>query len=125
MNRGVRLDDEPAQLGGNTDFYNMLERDRSSRRRSPRPTRALQLGHELPAEAVHIGQRLRAWLADRKWAAHPPRGSGFGDQPINVELKARVWDSPNSAGVVVDAIRAAGSRSTVGSRAPSWPRRRT
>src|SRR5207247_10094116 len=65
-----------------------------------------QLTHELPADSVHIGPSdYVPWLADRKWAHIRLEGQGFGDQPINVELKLEVWDSPNSAGVVIDAIR--------------------
>jgi myo-inositol-1-phosphate synthase len=106
--RGVRLD-RTSQLnfGGNTDFYNMLERDRlTSKKISKTDSVRSQLGHELPTEAVHIGPSdYVPWLADRKWAHIRLEGSGFGDQPINVELKLEVWDSPNSAGVVIDAIR--------------------
>jgi len=107
--RGVRLD-RTSQLnfGGNTDFYNMLERDRlTSKKISKTDSVRSQLGHELAADAVHIGPSdYVPWLADRKWAHIRLEGSGFGDQPINVELKLEVWDSPNSAGVVIDAIRA-------------------
>jgi myo-inositol-1-phosphate synthase len=109
MDRGVRLD-RTSQLnfGGNTDFYNMLERDRlTSKKISKTDSVRSQLGHELPGDAVHIGPSdYVPWLADRKWAHIRLEGSGFGDQPINVELKLEVWDSPNSAGVVIDAIRA-------------------
>jgi myo-inositol-1-phosphate synthase len=108
MDRGVRLD-RTSQLnfGGNTDFYNMLERDRlTSKKISKTDAVRSQLGHELPGDAVHIGPSdYVPWLADRKWAHIRLEGSGFGDQPINVELKLEVWDSPNSAGVVIDAIR--------------------
>jgi myo-inositol-1-phosphate synthase len=108
MDRGVRLD-RTSQLnfGGNTDFYNMLERDRlMSKKISKTDAVRSQLGHELPAEAVHIGPSdYVPWLEDRKWAHIRLEGRGFGDQPINVELKLEVWDSPNSAGVVIDAIR--------------------
>jgi myo-inositol-1-phosphate synthase len=108
MDRGVRLD-RTSQLnfGGNTDFYNMLERDRlTSKKISKTDAVRSQLGHELPAEAVHIGPSdYVPWLQDRKWAHIRLEGRGFGDQPINVELKLEVWDSPNSAGVVIDAIR--------------------
>jgi myo-inositol-1-phosphate synthase len=109
MDRGVRLD-RTSQLnfGGNTDFYNMLERERLvSKKISKTDAVRSQLGHDLPAEAVHIGPSdYVPWLADRKWAHIRLEGRGFGDQPINVELKLEVWDSPNSAGVVIDAIRA-------------------
>src|SRR5438874_10215902 len=108
MERGVRLD-HTSQLnfGGNTDFYNMLERDRLvSKKISKTDAVRSQLTHELPADAVHIGPSdYVPWLADRKWAHIRLEGQGFGDQPINVELKLEVWDSPNSAGVVIDAIR--------------------
>ncbi len=108
MDRGVRLD-RTSQLnfGGNTDFYNMLERDRlASKKISKTDSVRSQLGHELPADAVHIGPSdYVPWLEDRKWAHIRLEGRGFGDQPINVELKLEVWDSPNSAGVVIDAIR--------------------
>jgi myo-inositol-1-phosphate synthase len=109
MDRGVRLD-RTSQLnfGGNTDFYNMLERERLvSKKISKTDAVRSQLGHDLPAEAIHIGPSdYVPWLADRKWAHIRLEGRGFGDQPINVELKLEVWDSPNSAGVVIDAVRA-------------------
>jgi myo-inositol-1-phosphate synthase len=108
MDRGVRLD-RTSQLnfGGNTDFYNMLERERLvSKKISKTDAVRSQLGHDLPPEAVHIGPSdYVPWLADRKWAHIRLEGRGFGDQPINVELKLEVWDSPNSAGVVIDAVR--------------------
>ena len=108
MDRGVRLE-RTSQLnfGGNTDFYNMLERDRLvSKKISKTDAVRSQLGHELPADAVHIGPSdYVPWLEDRKWAHIRLEGRAFGDQPINVELKLEVWDSPNSAGVVIDAIR--------------------
>ena len=108
MDRGVRLE-HTSQLnfGGNTDFYNMLERDRLlSKKISKTDAVRSQLTHDLGADAVHIGPSdYVPWLADRKWAHIRLEGRGFGDQPINVELKLEVWDSPNSAGVVIDAIR--------------------
>ena len=106
--RGVRLE-HTSQLnfGGNTDFYNMLERERlQSKKISKTDAVRSQLGHDLPADDVHIGPSdYVPWLADRKWAHIRLEGKGFGDQPINVELKLEVWDSPNSAGVVIDAVR--------------------
>jgi myo-inositol-1-phosphate synthase len=106
--RGVRLE-HTSQLnfGGNTDFYNMLERERlASKKISKTDSVRSQLGHDLPADDVHIGPSdYVPWLKDRKWAHIRLEGRGFGDQPINVELKLEVWDSPNSAGVVIDAIR--------------------
>jgi myo-inositol-1-phosphate synthase len=108
MDRGVRLE-HTSQLnfGGNTDFYNMLERDRlQSKKISKTDSVRSQLAHELPADDVHIGPSdYVPWLKDRKWAHIRLEGKGFGEQPINVELKLEVWDSPNSAGVVIDAIR--------------------
>jgi myo-inositol-1-phosphate synthase len=108
MERGVRLD-RTSQLnfGGNTDFYNMLERERlASKKISKTDAVRSQLAHELADDAVHIGPSdYVPWLADRKWAHIRLEGRGFGDQPITVELKLEVWDSPNSAGVVIDAIR--------------------
>ena len=108
MERGVRLE-RTSQLnfGGNTDFYNMLERDRLvSKKISKTDSVRSQLQHELPADAIHIGPSdYVPWLEDRKWAHIRLEGKSFGDQPINVELKLEVWDSPNSAGVVIDAIR--------------------
>ena len=108
MERGVRLE-RTSQLnfGGNTDFYNMLERDRLvSKKISKTDSVRSQLAHELPADSVHVGPSdYVPWLEDRKWAHIRLEGRGFGEQPINVELKLEVWDSPNSAGVVIDAIR--------------------
>src|SRR5207249_4770431 len=108
MDRGVRLE-RTSQLnfGGNTDFYNMLERDRLvSKKISKTDAVRSQLAHELATDAVHIGPSdYVPWLEDRKWAHIRLEGRSFGDQPINVELKLEVWDSPNSAGVVIDAIR--------------------
>ena len=108
MDRGIRLE-HTSQLnfGGNTDFYNMLERDRLvSKKISKTDAVRSQLTHELGTENVHIGPSdYVPWLADRKWAHIRLEGKGFGEQPINVELKLEVWDSPNSAGVVIDAIR--------------------
>jgi len=109
MDRGVRLaHTSQLNFGGNTDFLNMLERERLvSKKISKTDSVRSQLRHELPADDVHIGPSdYVPWLADRKWAHIRLEGRGFGDQPINVELKLEVWDSPNSAGVVIDAIRA-------------------
>ena len=106
--RGVRLErTSQLNVGGNMDFYNMLERERlASKKISKTDAVRSQLGHDLPADAVHIGPSdYVPWLEDRKWAHIRLEGRGFGDQPINVELKLEVWDSPNSAGVVIDAIR--------------------
>jgi myo-inositol-1-phosphate synthase len=108
MDRGVRLErTSQLNVGGNTDFYNMLERERlQSKKISKTNAVRSQLAHDLPDESIHIGPSdYVPWLADRKWAHIRLEGRGFGDQPINVELKLEVWDSPNSAGVVIDAIR--------------------
>jgi myo-inositol-1-phosphate synthase len=108
MDRGVRLE-HTSQLnfGGNTDFLNMLERERLiSKKISKTEAVRSQLRHDLAADDVHIGPSDHVpWLADRKWAHIRLEGRGFGDQPISLELKLEVWDSPNSAGVVIDAIR--------------------
>jgi myo-inositol-1-phosphate synthase len=108
MDRGVRLDHtSQLNVGGNTDFYNMLERERLvSKKISKTGSVRSQLNHDLADDNIHIGPSdYIPWLADRKWAHIRMEGRGFGDQPINVELKLEVWDSPNSAGVVIDAIR--------------------
>jgi myo-inositol-1-phosphate synthase len=108
MDRGVRLErTSQLNVGGNTDFYNMLERQRLySKKISKTDSVRSQLNHELRDDDIHIGPSdYIPWLADRKWAHIRMEGRGFGDQPINVELKLEVWDSPNSAGVVIDAIR--------------------
>jgi myo-inositol-1-phosphate synthase len=106
--RGVRLErTSQLNVGGNTDFYNMLERERLvSKKISKTDAVRSQLAHPLPPEAIHIGPSDHVpWLEDRKWAHIRLEGRGFGDQPITIELKLEVWDSPNSAGVVIDAIR--------------------
>jgi len=108
MDRGVRLErTSQLNVGGNTDFYNMLERERlQSKKVSKTDAVTSQLAHPLPPEAVHIGPSdYVPWLEDRKWAHIRLEGCGFGDLPISLELKLEVWDSPNSAGVVIDAIR--------------------
>ncbi|HUG36926.1 MAG TPA: inositol-3-phosphate synthase [Candidatus Limnocylindrales bacterium] len=108
MDRGVRLDrTSQLNVGGNMDFYNMLERQRlESKKISKTDAVRSQLAHDLPDEAIHIGPSdYVPWLQDRKWAHIRLEGRGFGEQPINIELKLEVWDSPNSAGVVIDAIR--------------------
>jgi myo-inositol-1-phosphate synthase len=108
MERGVRLErTSQLNVGGNTDFYNMLERERlASKKTSKTDAVRSQLAHDLEADNVHIGPSdFVPWLEDRKWAHIRLEGRGFGDQPITIELKLEVWDSPNSAGVVIDAIR--------------------
>ncbi|MCG3142697.1 MAG: Inositol-3-phosphate synthase [Anaerolineae bacterium] len=108
--RGVRLDRTyQLNFGGNTDFLNMLERERlESKKISKTNAVTSMLDYELPAEAVHVGPSdYVPWLHDRKWAYIRLEGTTFGDVPLNVELKLEVWDSPNSAGVVIDAVRCA------------------
>lgn len=108
--RGVRLDRTyQLNFGGNADFLNMLERERLESKKLSK-TRAVtsELDVPLPAEDVHIGPSDHVpWLTDRKWAQIRLEGTGFGGLPLNVELKLEVWDSPNSAGVVIDAVRCA------------------
>ncbi|MDQ2919130.1 MAG: inositol-3-phosphate synthase, partial [Verrucomicrobiota bacterium] len=108
--RGVRLDRTyQLNFGGNTDFLNMLERDRlESKKISKTQAVTSQLGHALPANDVHVGPSdYVPWLTDRKWCYIRMEGTTFGNVPINCEMKLEVWDSPNSAGVVIDAIRCA------------------
>ncbi len=108
--RGVQLDRTyQLNFGGNTDFYNMLERKRlTSKKISKTQSVQSQLEKELPTDDVHIGPSDHVpWLTDRKWAYIRLEGTSWGDVPLNVELKLEVEDSPNSAGVAVDAIRSA------------------
>jgi myo-inositol-1-phosphate synthase len=108
--RGVRMErTSQLNVGGNTDFMNMLERERlESKKISKTNAVTSQLDYQLPAEDVHIGPSdYVAWLTDRKWAYIRLEGRSFGDVPLNCELKLEVWDSPNSAGVVIDAVRCA------------------
>jgi myo-inositol-1-phosphate synthase len=109
--RGVVLDHTyQLNVGGNMDFRNMLERDRlESKKISKTQAVTSQMEHTpLPADDVHIGPSDHVpWLADRKWAYIRMEGRNFGDVPLNLELKLEVWDSPNSAGVIIDAIRCA------------------
>lgn len=108
--RGVRLDRTyQLNFGGNTDFLNMLDRERlESKKISKTNAVTSQLGTHLPPGNVHVGPSdYVPWLGDRKWAYIRMEGTTFGDVPLNLELKLEVWDSPNSAGVVIDAIRCA------------------
>ncbi len=110
MDRGVRLDNTyQLNFGGNSDFLNMKEQERLvSKKISKTGSVVSQLDHELPKENIHVGPSdYVPWLSDRKWAYIRLEGTSFGDVPLNVELKLEVWDSPNSAGVVIDAIRCA------------------
>jgi myo-inositol-1-phosphate synthase len=110
MMRGVHIDRTyQLNFGGNTDFLNMLERSRLvSKKISKTQSVTSQIEYEMMADDVHIGPSdYVPWLTDRKWAYIRMEGTSFGDVPLNVELKMEVWDSPNSAGVVIDAIRCA------------------
>ncbi|WP_199036310.1 inositol-3-phosphate synthase [Glycomyces salinus] len=109
--RGVRLDRTyQLNFGGNMDFMNMLERQRLvSKKISKTQSVTSQIPHEMRGADVHIGPSDHVpWLTDRKWAYIRMEGTTFGDVPLNAELKLEVWDSPNSAGVIMDAVRAAG-----------------
>ncbi len=108
--RGVRLErTSQLNVGGNMDFYNMLERERlESKKVSKTNAVASQLEHEMDPDDIYIGPSdYVPWLTDRKWAHIRLEGRAFGDVPLNIELKLEVWDSPNSAGVVIDAVRLA------------------
>jgi myo-inositol-1-phosphate synthase len=108
--RGVRLDRTyQLNFGGNSDFQNMLERERlESKKISKTQAVTSQLDIPLPPENVHVGPSdFVPWLSDRKWAYIRMEGTTFGGVPLNLELKLEVWDSPNSAGIVIDAVRCA------------------
>jgi len=108
--RGVHLDKTmQLNVGGNSDFLNMLERERlESKKISKTNAVTSMLDYDLGAQNVHVGPSdYVPWLTDRKWAYIRMEGSSFGDVPLNVELKLEVWDSPNSAGIVIDAVRLA------------------
>ncbi len=108
--RGVVLDRTmQLNVGGNMDFMNMLERDRlESKKISKTQAVTSQVQHDLGKSNVHIGPSdYVSWLDDRKWAYVRLEGRAFGDVPLNLEYKLEVWDSPNSAGVIIDAVRAA------------------
>jgi myo-inositol-1-phosphate synthase len=108
--RGVRLErTHQLNVGGNTDFMNMLERERlESKKISKTNAVTSQLDYDIGARNVHIGPSdYVQWLDDRKWAYIRMEGTSFGDVPLNIELKLEVVDSPNSAGIVIDAVRCA------------------
>jgi myo-inositol-1-phosphate synthase len=108
--RGVRLDKTmQLNVGGNSDFLNMLERERlESKKISKTNAVTSMLDYDLGTANVHVGPSdYVPWLTDRKWAYIRMEGSSFGDVPLNLELKLEVWDSPNSAGIVIDAVRLA------------------
>src|SRR5436309_107007 len=106
--RGVRMvHTSQLNVGGNMDFYNMLERERLESKKISKTNAVTSImDDELPADDVYIGPSdYVPWLGDRKWAHIRVEGQAFGDVPLNVELKLEVWDSPNSAGIVIDAVR--------------------
>ena len=108
--RGIRLDRTyQLNFGGNSDFQNMLERERlQSKKRSKTDSVTSQMRVKLSDAEAHVGPSDHIpWLGDRKWCYIRLEGTTFGDVPLNLELKLEVWDSPNSAGVVIDAIRCA------------------
>jgi myo-inositol-1-phosphate synthase len=108
--RGVHLDKTmQLNVGGNSDFLNMLERERlESKKISKTNAVTSMLDYDLGPGNVHVGPSdYVPWLTDRKWAYIRMEGSSFGDVPLNIELKLEVWDSPNSAGIVIDAVRLA------------------
>ena len=108
--RGVHLDRTmQLNVGGNSDFLNMLERDRlESKKISKTNAVTSMLDYDIGEDNVHVGPSdYVPWLTDRKWAYIRMEGKSFGDVPLNVELKLEVWDSPNSAGIVIDAVRLA------------------
>jgi myo-inositol-1-phosphate synthase len=108
--RGMVLDHTyQLNVGGNMDFKNMLERERlESKKISKTQAVTSQLDRALSEDDVHIGPSDHVpWLEDRKWAYIRMEGRNFGDVPLNLELKLEVWDSPNSAGVIIDALRCA------------------
>src|SRR6187399_1990659 len=106
--RGVKMmRTSQLNVGGNMDFYNMLERERLESKKISKTNAVTSImNHKLPADDVYIGPSdYVPWLTDRKWAHIRVEGKSFGDVPLNVELKLEVWDSPNSAGIVIDAVR--------------------
>ncbi len=108
--RGVKLENTyQLNFGGNTDFLNMLERERLTSKKISKTTSVTsQLDHEIDPDSIHVGPSDHVpWLKDRKWCYIRMEGQIFGGAPITLEAKLEVWDSPNSAGVVVDAVRCA------------------
>jgi myo-inositol-1-phosphate synthase len=106
--RGVRMErTSQLNVGGNMDFYNMLERERLESKKISKTNAVTSIMDEqLPADDVYIGPSdYVPWLTDRKWAHIRVEGQAFGDVPLNLEMKLEVWDSPNSAGIVIDAVR--------------------
>ena len=110
VDRGVRIDRTyQLNFGGNTDFLNMLERERlESKKISKTGAVTSMIPYEMNKDDVHVGPSDHVpWLTDRKWCYIRMEGTTFGDVPLNVETKLEVWDSPNSAGVMIDAVRCA------------------
>jgi myo-inositol-1-phosphate synthase len=110
VDRGVRIDRTyQLNFGGNTDFLNMLERERlESKKISKTSAVTSNIPYDLAEEDVHVGPSdYVPWLKDRKWCHIRMEGTTFGDVPLNLEMKLEVWDSPNSAGIVIDAVRCA------------------
>src|SRR5216117_672691 len=110
VERGVRIDRTyQINFGGNTDFLNMLERERLESKKISKTTAVTSIiPYGLPEDDVHVGPSdYVPWLKDRKWCHIRMEGTTFGDVPLNLELKLEVWDSPNSAGIVIDAVRCA------------------
>ena len=108
--RGVRLDRTyQLNFGGNTDFLNMLERERLESKKISKTNSVLsQIDYSLTPANAHVGPSdYVPWLEDRKWCYIRMEGTTFGNVPLNCEMKLEVWDSPNSAGVVIDAVRCA------------------
>jgi len=106
--RGVRIQrTSQLNVGGNMDFYNMLERERLESKKISKTNAVTSIiDHDLAPENVHVGPSdYVPWLTDRKWAHIRVEGQAFGDVPLNLEMKLEVWDSPNSAGIVIDAVR--------------------
>jgi myo-inositol-1-phosphate synthase len=106
--RGVKMvHTSQLNIGGNMDFYNMLERERLESKKVSKTNAVTSImDEELAADDIHIGPSdYVPWLTDRKWAHIRVEGQAFGDVPLNLELKLEVWDSPNSAGIVIDAVR--------------------
>ncbi len=110
VDRGVRIDRTyQLNFGGNTDFLNMLERERlESKKISKTSAVTSNIPYDMEPEDVHVGPSdYVPWLKDRKWCHIRMEGTTFGDVPLNLEMKLEVWDSPNSAGIVIDAVRCA------------------
>src|SRR5439155_18269336 len=110
VDRGVRIDRTyQINFGGNTDFLNMLERERLESKKISKTSAVTSIiPYGLAEDDVHVGPSdYVPWLKDRKWCHIRMEGTTFGDVPLNLELKLEVWDSPNSAGVVIDAVRCA------------------